>query len=409
MEATSDGKRNRNYIVSEYLSKDGVDQTKIASVWQSPMDAGNTDPRDTSKTLAATPLAENSVSRTDIEDAVNKICRENMSLAETVLDWVREMISRVRGATMEAELRHIERLYRKGIAEAKKNAAQEGGTEYNIGKMETKNPPKDKRSPSERGGQSASAALVMDSEHSVSQENVPVKDSTTRFSLSEENKSIADQLNDSLPEIMAMESVSEIPIDERRVSYTGRKKADEKAAQNVFRKQGLKAYREGFGKIDLSRKGIDHSIFHGNSAAKQAAFAAVKDVIEHGKQVYEDQDHKGMGSDTYTFAAPVTFGTEKIGMAVVVRKAGNGGHPGYYIHEICDSKGNYIDLDESGNVIKKSASANLRSSSSAAADMQENQSPVFILLQKNESVNPGRETQLSVFVGGREAGCENLG
>ena len=372
MEATSDGKRNRNYIVSEYLSKDGVDQTKIASVWQSPMDAGNTDPRDTSKTLAATPLAENSVSRTDIEDAVNKICRENMSLAETVLDWVREMISRVRGATMEAELRHIERLYRKGIAEAKKNAAQEGGTEYNIGKMETKNPPKDKRSPSERGGQSASAALVMDSEHSVSQENVPVKDSTTRFSLSEENKSIADQLNDSLPEIMAMESVSEIPIDERRVSYTGRKKVDEKAAQNVFRKQGLKAYRDGLGNIDLSRKGVGHSIYHGNNAAKQAAFTAVKDVIEHGKQVYEDQNHKGTGSDTYTFAAPVTFGTEKIGMAVVVKQTGNGGHPGYYIHEICDSKGNYIDLDENGNIIKKSASADLLTTANADADVQEN-------------------------------------
>lgn len=59
------------------------------------------------------------------EDAVNKICHENMSLAETVLDWVREMISRVRGATMEAELRHIERLYRKGIAEAKGQAEQE--------------------------------------------------------------------------------------------------------------------------------------------------------------------------------------------------------------------------------------------------------------------------------------------
>nr|DAU43579.1 MAG TPA: PolyVal ADP-Ribosyltransferase [Ackermannviridae sp.] len=272
------------------------------------------------------------------EDAVNKICRENMSLAETVLDWVREMISRVRGATMEAELRHIERLYRKGIAEAKKNAAQEGGTEYkivdgekgryvqaeddilngkdvsvwedtikehinqnirkgqdikiraddgdiltitedtawkmgyrnrfkdrsgvyrgmndseyaakiraasyideiasassrgkanvqdekvhffapdgfnyrtayyldtdgkyykltvsvgkngkiktvyNIGKMETKNPPRDKRSPAESGGKPANAAPVVDSEHSVSQENVPVKDSTTRFSLSD--------------------------------------------------------------------------------------------------------------------------------------------------------------------------------------------------------------------------------
>ena len=101
--------------------------------------------------------------------------------------------------------------------------------------MKTKNPPRDKRSPSERGGQSASAALVMDSEHSVSQENVPVKDSTTRFSLSEENKSIADQLNDSLPEIMDMESVSDVKIDGRRILYTGDRKTDEKAAQNVFK------------------------------------------------------------------------------------------------------------------------------------------------------------------------------
>lgn len=76
------------------------------------------------------------------------------------------------------------------IAEAKKNAAQEGGTEYNIGKMETKNPPKDKRSPSERGGQSASAALVMDSEYRISQENVPVKDSTTRFPFLKKTKAL---------------------------------------------------------------------------------------------------------------------------------------------------------------------------------------------------------------------------
>lgn len=57
VEAVSDSKRNRNYIVSEYLSKNGVDKEKIARAWQSPMDAGNTDPRHTSETLAATTLA----------------------------------------------------------------------------------------------------------------------------------------------------------------------------------------------------------------------------------------------------------------------------------------------------------------------------------------------------------------
>ena len=51
--------------------------------------------------------------------------------------------------------------------------------------METKNPPRDKRSPAENGDKPANAAPVVDSEHSVSQENVPVKDSTTTFSLSD--------------------------------------------------------------------------------------------------------------------------------------------------------------------------------------------------------------------------------
>lgn len=65
------------------------------------------------------------------EDAVRTVCKKDMSLAESILSWVKEMISRVRGATMEAELRHIERLYRKGIAEARGQTEQENkGTKY---------------------------------------------------------------------------------------------------------------------------------------------------------------------------------------------------------------------------------------------------------------------------------------
>lgn len=442
------------------------------------------------------------------EDAVNKICRENMSLAETVLDWVREMISRVRGATMEAELRHIERLYRKGIAEAKGQAEQENkekqykvvdgyhddlsyrryngnnemsragyamfadnpaenesyGNNLSVVKHEDLTPISKFREeiksawenavesnslPAEleymenasgeevadlfdpedivmsagawdnedlvqwafeqgifddvRGVKTSNGAIAFDesvmqkanNDSDILGDDVRGKENA-RFSLSEENKSIANQLNDSLPEIMAMKSVSKIPIDERRVPYTGDRKIDEKVARDSFREQGLNAYRPELGNVELTMKGIKHSIYHGNSAAKQAAFAAVKDVIEQGKQIYTDERHKGNEFDTYTYAAPVELGYEKIGMAVVVKQTGNGGHPGYYIHEICDSKGNYIDLDENGNIIKKSASADLLTTANADADVQENQSPVFILLQKNESVNPAGETQLSV-------------
>ena len=110
--------------------------------------------------------------------------------------------------------------------------------------------------------------------------SVESAESKKQFSLSEEYKGVSEQLNESLPEIMDMESVSDVKIDGRRILYTGDRKTDEKAAQNIFKNQGLTAYRKELGNIDLSRKEINHSIYHGNNAAKRAAFSAVKDVIK---------------------------------------------------------------------------------------------------------------------------------
>ncbi len=157
--------------------------------------------------------------------------------------------------------------------------------------------------------------------------SVESAESKKQFSLSEEYKGVSEQLNESLPQIMDMESVSDVKIDGRRILYTGDRKTDEKAAQNVFKNQGLTAYRKELGNIDLSRKGINHSKYHGNNAAKQAAFSAVKNVIEKCRYIHIDDSHKGKNFDTHTFAAPVTMGTEKIGMAVVVKQAGNGARP----------------------------------------------------------------------------------
>lgn len=57
VEAVCDTKKNTNYIVTEYLSKNGVDAKEIAKVLQPSMDATESDPRDTSETLSANPLA----------------------------------------------------------------------------------------------------------------------------------------------------------------------------------------------------------------------------------------------------------------------------------------------------------------------------------------------------------------
>lgn len=52
VEAVCDTKRGRNFIVSEYLSSVGVPEKEIAKALQSPMDAAESDARDTSETLA---------------------------------------------------------------------------------------------------------------------------------------------------------------------------------------------------------------------------------------------------------------------------------------------------------------------------------------------------------------------
>lgn len=63
VEAVSDSKKGRNFIVSEYLSKNGVDKQKIARELPSSMDAGNTDPRATPEALASATLANQSLAQ----------------------------------------------------------------------------------------------------------------------------------------------------------------------------------------------------------------------------------------------------------------------------------------------------------------------------------------------------------
>ncbi len=99
MEAVTDTKKSRNYIVTEYLAKNGVDMTEVtkglrspmsaasdpeahvrnvvadplatAEELQSPMDAAS-DPRDTSETLADLPSADFTVPQWDAQANTEK-------------------------------------------------------------------------------------------------------------------------------------------------------------------------------------------------------------------------------------------------------------------------------------------------------------------------------------------------
>lgn len=90
VEAVCDTKKSTNYIVSEYLSKNGVDAKEIAKVLQPSMDATESGPRDTSETLSANPLA------------VTKSLRSPMSAASDPEDNVRNVVADL-SATAEAQ------------------------------------------------------------------------------------------------------------------------------------------------------------------------------------------------------------------------------------------------------------------------------------------------------------------
>lgn len=156
---------------------------------------------------------------------------------------------------------------------------------------------------------------------------------------------IVDQIRKSIDDIMSIGSVYAIN-EGNATGYTGDRKKDEIAGHKVFLSQGGYADRTGFGRVILGKRGIVDTVFHGNGPAKQASIPAIKGVIEKGIEINFDENHEGRGYDTVTFAAPVDFFGEKSALGVVVKVFNNGrGDKSFYIHEICDSEGNYMKMD----------------------------------------------------------------
>ena len=196
---------------------------------------------------------------------------------------------------------------------------------------------------------------------------------------------IVDQINNNLDKIMALDSVYTIDSS-NATPYTADWKTDEKSAHEVFKSQGSAANRPGFGKVILGKKGAVQSIHHGNGPAKQAVFPAIKAVVEQGIEIGRDYNHNGQGFDTVTFSAPIDFFEKKSPLAVVVKtfESANADKT-FYIHEICDSEGNYIRLGgEDSN--KKTSSTNLVDPTSTVSTADKGISPKTNVSQHDAEV-----------------------
>ena len=177
-----------------------------------------------------------------------------------------------------------------------------------------------------------------------------------RFQLQEGEETLEKQLNRNLLRLEQMSPV--IEITGKEIAYGATSKENAENIVRFFESVGGKVERDGFGVIELTRKGAKATVQHGNGPAKQIAAAAIPDVIRYGEQISFVENWKGRGYNTYTFVAPVVAAGTKIYEAVVVNeyrstKQGNK----FYVHEVCGSDGSLLVLDDAGRIKQKQESA----------------------------------------------------
>ena len=183
-----------------------------------------------------------------------------------------------------------------------------------------------------------------------------VEGRSMRFQLQEGEETLEKQLNRNLGRLEQMTPAAEITGKE--IEYGATSKENAENIVRFFESIGGKVERDGFGVVELTRKGAKATVQHGNGPVKQIAAAAIPNVIRYGEQIGSVENWKGRGYNTHTFVAPVVVDGIKIYEAVIVNeyrstKQGNK----FYVHEVCGSDGSLLVLDDAGQIKQKQESA----------------------------------------------------
>lgn len=155
--------------------------------------------------------------------------------------------------------------------------------------------------------------------------------------ISNESRSVINKVKESVPALSDMKPLTSITGKELK---TGEAKATDRA-YNFMSRLGFKVNRPGFGDVLFSKSGIKNSfVGHGYGPEKEAAFAAVPEIIRSGRQIDHSDNWKNRGYSTNLYAGPAYIGGEKtyIGALVAFDKTSNR----YYLHEVVDENGNVI-------------------------------------------------------------------
>lgn len=154
-----------------------------------------------------------------------------------------------------------------------------------------------------------------------------------------ETVGVIQNLRDNIPRLSGLTPVHETSTSV--LKNTGGKTIAEKARALFESIKGLVA-RPGFGDVEINSRAVKDDLSHGVGPAKAAVIPAIPYVIRSGTQIDFQQNWKGRAYDGYVFAAPVMLDGNTVYVAAVVKRTSKNR---FYLHEVVDSSGNIIKID----------------------------------------------------------------
>lgn len=234
-------------------------------------------------------------------DAIRQVARDNMNLAQKILDTLDQIIAKVKEAyeNITSALFEEEKFYDEYINEF------------------------------EHARELWSEAL------SAARNNIDngikntAPESGVRYQRYEDGDAatIKKQISANSSSLNKMNPVDVIEVDDLPKG----KNAQRKWAVDRLKSTGYRIDRQNFGIIDFTPKQINQGLNYLNTDGEVAAFAAIPRVLKRGEIIESHPEHKGRIRGSVTIAAPIVINGERVNMAIALTRS-NSDH--YHTHRV---------------------------------------------------------------------------
>ena len=143
--------------------------------------------------------------------------------------------------------------------------------------------------------------------------------------------------------------------------------------------------RPGFGEIEINTRSAKDDLSHGVGPAKAAVIPAIPEILRSGTQIDFQKNWKGRPYDGYVFAAPVVLDGKMVFVAAVVKQTSKNR---FYLHEVVDSDGNIIKIDNGAQANPTSLAADSGAGAQTPSSKEKTRTTRDTMPGANESAVP---------------------